>query len=414
VAKLELEQSWFLTSGETPSKACTWSIPIFASSGKEPTVPMAMMKDATFKLEVPVSGPDDYVLLNKGMQTPMRVLYTSGMREKLASAVAKGVLSSADRAMLLLDAYATAQAGKLGVDDLLRLMAAYSNEKEYVVWDAMSMVILGFQKVLMGGAPADVYENYMKFCDALVNKGWKTTNPGFAPKPDDEHLSGLLRGLMMKLVARCAAGPEFLAEAKQRFEKYVEDPSGNATELPEEFRTPILQVILSNGGAAENAKVRETYKKLETNIEMKHIYLSLGFSSDMKLKEEALQWAISGQIKIQDFFYVFASVSTSSKAGLDLTWQFFQKNFDTINSGMLKNANASLMNACIEYSTNGYCTEEKAVEIEKFFEAHPLPLNKRTIAQVLEKTRNNAKFLKSVLSTDVTKGEFWTELTGRL
>eukprot|EP00971_Amphidinium_carterae_P316410 6289072-Amphidinium_carterae.1 len=105
-----------------------------------------MMKDASFKLEVPVTGPEDYVLLNKGMQTPMRVLYTPAMREKLAAAVANDALSSADRAMLLMDAYACAQAGKLGVDDLLRLLAAYKNEKEYVVWNAMSMVILGFQK----------------------------------------------------------------------------------------------------------------------------------------------------------------------------------------------------------------------------------------------------------------------------
>mmetsp|Transcript_7913 Transcript_7913/g.17501 ORF Transcript_7913/g.17501 Transcript_7913/m.17501 type:complete len:891 (+) Transcript_7913:76-2748(+) len=411
-AKLSLEQGWFLTSGEPPKSQCTWKIPVFAQSGKE-TAPMVMMESQALDIEVPVAGADDFVLLNKGMQTPMRVLYTPDMRERLTKAVSSGVLPSVDRAMLLLDAYALSQAGKLGVDDLLRLLAAYSNEKEYTVWDAMSMVILGFQKILMGGAPPEVYKSYMEFCEMLVSKGWKATNPGFAPKPEDGHLSGLLRGLMMKLVARCAAGPEFLAEARQRFEKYVEDPKTNAMELPEEYRTPVLQVVLSQGGSSENARLMEAFKKLETNIEMKHIYLSVGFSSDMKLKEDALRWATSGQIKIQDFFYVFASVSTSSKAGLDFTWDFFRREFDTIH-GMLKNSNASLMDACIEYSTAGYCTEEKATEIDDFFKSHPLPLNKRTISQVLEKTRNNAKFLKKVLDTDIVKPEFWSELKKKL
>ena len=89
-------------------------------------------------------------------------------------------------------------------------------------------------------------------------------------------------------------------EATTRFQKYVEDPAANAQQLPEDYRQAIFQAVLKAGGAAENARLMETFSKLTTTVEKKHIYLSIGSSSDLKLKEAALRWATSGEIKIQD------------------------------------------------------------------------------------------------------------------
>eukprot|EP00971_Amphidinium_carterae_P152755 3027558-Amphidinium_carterae.1 len=68
------------------------------------------------------------------------------------------------------------------------------------------------------------------------------------------------------------------------------------------------------------------------------------------------------------------------------------------------------MEGLITYSASGFCTEEKADEIQKFFDENPMPLSKRAISQVLEKTRNSAKFLTNALTTQITKQEFWDEL----
>ena len=81
------------------------------------------------------------------------------------------------------------------------------------MWQAMGGLIISMQNVLMAGAPEAVYKDFMSFCEMLVSKGWKATDVGFTKKPTDGHLTGLLRGLMMKMVAKCAAGPEFMSEA---------------------------------------------------------------------------------------------------------------------------------------------------------------------------------------------------------
>jgi hypothetical protein len=51
-------------------------------------------------------------------------------------------------------------------------------------------------------------------------------------------------------------------------------------------------------------------------------------------------------------------------------------------SAKLKTASASLMDATIVYSCGGFCSAEKADEIEAFFEANKLPSNQRKISQV--------------------------------
>merc|ERR1712137_116612 len=128
---------------------------------------------------------------------------------------------------------------------------------------------------------------------------------------------------------------------------------------------------------------------------------------------QTLEWAVSGQVKLQDFFYVMMAVSASSKEGLDMTWNFYKSNFEQIRK-LVKDMSPSIMDAVISVSTSGYCTEEMAKQIEQFFEEHQLPLNKRKISQILEEIRSNAGFAQRSLTTDVSKPEFWKELQSKL
>ena len=44
------------------------------------------------------------------------------------------------------------------------------------------------------------------------------------------------------------------------------------------------------------------------------------------------------------------------------------------------------------------CDAQQAMEVEKFFQAHPVPLAGRKISQMLENTRINAKWLETMKS----------------
>jgi len=410
VAKLSLEQSWFLSNGEAPPEEKTWSIPLFIRTLKETGRPLVMMTSKTMDIEVPISSDEsEFVLINEGFRTPMRVSYTAEMRTRIVQALKAGALPPCDRAGLVMDAYALAKAGKLAADELLRLLTGFTGELDYIVWDALSQVLLGFQKILMGSASEEVYQGYMSVLELLVWKSWEAKGLGWVPRAEDGHLDGMLRGVLLKLVSRFAAGPSFLEEAKRRFHKYCEDPKGMANELPDEYRVPVFQVVLQSCGCEEHSKLMDAFKKLTTNVDQKHVFLSAGFAKDPALKRQMLEWSIGGEVKKQDFFYIMSSVSQSSKSGLDMTWEFLKSEFSAIRK-FVKDASPSIMDAVIQVSTSGYCSTEKAAEIEKFFQDNPCPSNQRKVSQVLEEIRGNAAFASRALATDIVKSEFWSEL----
>ena len=77
---------------------------------------------------------------------------------------------------------------------------------------------------------------------------------------------------------------------------------------------------------------------------------------------------------------------------------------------MIGNANSSLMDAAIVSCAGGFCSEEKANEIEEFFKVNPMPRCSRKIQQTVENMRANAKFLTLLQSSELSKAEFWSSL----
>ena len=54
---------------------------------------------------------------------------------------------------------------------------------------------------------------------------------------------------------------------------------------------------------AEYEQVKAYFDQATDNAERKHVLGSLGAAPDPKLKQKTLEWTISGDIKLQDFFY---------------------------------------------------------------------------------------------------------------
>mmetsp|Transcript_86918 Transcript_86918/g.190909 ORF Transcript_86918/g.190909 Transcript_86918/m.190909 type:complete len:893 (-) Transcript_86918:215-2893(-) len=413
VAKLSLEQSWFLSSGKVPPEEKTWNVPLLIRTAKQTGRDAVMMTSKTMDVEVPLgageTADEAFIMINEGIVTPMRVSYTPEMLQRLAKAVSAGKLSAIDRSGLLMDLYALAKAGKIGLDEVLKFVSSYAGEKDYVVWEALDTVLMGSNKLFMGGAPPEMHARFKAFASALVSKGWKEVDCGWTSKPTDGHTDGLLRSLLMRLVSHFAPDGDWIEEARRRFDLYVEDPEGRASDLPDEYRTTVLQAVLSKGGKEEYTKLMAAYRKLEKNVDLKHVQLSVGWSPVKSVKEEVMSWAISGEVKIQDFFYVMIGVSASSREGLGMMWEFFKSNFKTIHK-MVKSANGSIMDACLSASCGGWTSEEKASEVEAFFEKNPLPANTRKISQILEEIRANAGFLSRTVASDLAKEEFWNGL----
>ena len=402
---LEVDQLWFLSDGSELDKEGAekrWTIPIMTSTEAGPQADMTLMRERTATVTIPATK---WVKLNAGQEVPMRVLPGKEMLKRLSSAVKDKTLSPIDRAGLLNDSYALVKAGHMSPEDLILLLGNYKDEDNYIVWEALSAALGGLDAVLSDDEVlSGLFQKFAKtFVLSLLAKvGWEA-------KDTDGHLTTLLRGILISLLSTFAYDdPDVVKEARTRFRKFQEDHN-DVQSLPSDMRTQVFKIYLKNGGAKEYEEVKEYFSQATDNAERKHVLSSLGSAQDPKLKLATMEWSTSGEIKLQDFFYAMGSVGRSSKEGREISWKYYQDNFDKIKD-MLGLASPSLMAACIVMCAGSFCSTEKADEIEAFFQDHPLPLCALKISQTTEAMRTNAKFLNMLKASDLSKPEFWDGL----
>jgi puromycin-sensitive aminopeptidase len=407
---LELEQSWFLADGSDlpeDGKNKLWTIPILTCTPAGTQEDMVVMREKTASVTIPLKSKDDWVKLNAGQEVPMRVQYTQEMLTRLSKAIeTKEMKSPSDRVGLIMDAYALVKANHImSSESLIKLLSAFKNEDDCVVWQGLSDVLCGLENVL--SEDEKISSNFLSFARKLILP--LVDKVGWEAKPDDAHLTSILRGVMVSLLCTfCSDDEGVKQEAKKRCEAFFEDPS-NVSALPTDIKVPVFSIYLKTGGEKEYDAVKAYYYKANDNAERKTVLNSLGSADDEKLKVATLDWATSGEIKLQDFFYPIGSVSRSGKKGRVVSWKYFQDNHERLKE-MLGNSNPSLMDAVIVMSAGSFCSLEMADEITQFFKDHPYPKNVRKIDQMTENMRANGKFLAILQASDLSNEDFWNSL----
>ncbi len=114
---------------------------------------------------------------------------------------------------------------------------------------------------------------------------------------------------------------------------------------------------------------------------------------------------------LQDFFYVFMSVSSTSAEARQLTLDFFRANFAAIKR-KLEKSSPSLMSTTVLACCGGFASHAKAAELEQLLLkdlAEDLALQSRSISQMLEETRSNADFVEELKKSRLADAANWEE-----
>jgi len=403
--EVTLEQNWFLADGSvaTEAESPIWKIPIlFETPSGTSQVDAEIMtgKQQTFHVKFQTASSDNWVKINSGQRFFFRAAHSLEMAVRMKSALSSGQLSPIDRAAVINDAYNLAKAGVTSVESVFEILKALKDESSSVVFTAMSIVMGGFKLLLEqieGEEGQKLSEAYTKFAHGVVKNA--LSKCGWEPRAEDTHTDKLFRADVIGMLDVFAASdPEVVKEATRRFEGHFED----ASLLPSDYKSTVYKIVLKAGGEAEYERVLKTYTDTTDNAIRKYAMGTLGASKDKALKLRTLEWALNSEdVKLQDFFYPIGSVS-GDQEGILLAWQFFQDNFERFKEKLAK-ASPSLMDACIVYSCNRFCTYDKADEIEAFFAKHPVPSSERRISQLLENVRTSAQFLNRINAGEILK-----------
>jgi len=303
---LKLEQSWFLSDGselDAEGAAKKWTIPIMTCTADGAQTDMTLMREKTASITIPISE-GGWVKLNSGQEVPMRVSNTEEMLKRLAVGIQNKTMHEIDRSSLLTDSYALVKAGQESPESLIKLLGNYKDEDNYIVWEGIAEVLGGLDTILSDNE--EMSEMLQSFAKVIVVNLMKKI--GWESQPTDGHLTTLLRGIMVGLVSTFAYDDEAVVkEARTRFAAFQKDPN-DVQSLPSDMRTQVFKIVLKNGGEKEYNDVKSYFYTADNNAEKKHVLGSLGNIPDPALKLATLEWSTSGEIKLQDFFYVSLSM----------------------------------------------------------------------------------------------------------
>lgn len=391
-----LEQSRFLSGGEKllPEEASElWHISLpFQNEAKEGGKILLSKRVSSVRLPV---HHGCWLKLNVGQMAFARVNYTPELWDRLKAALEGGSLSTIDRAGLANDLYALAASGVLPATQLLSMLEACRDEREYIVWDNVvgsgdvPKGLEGIDALLPDGDSRVLFHAFARSLLSRIvrEKGWEE-NVGEA------HSQKLLRPMVLS--AAGAYGHRVVIEgAKRRFRIFLEDPET----LNPNLRSMVYGLVARYGDAQTLATLIACYRKAPSSEEKVRFLVAMAKFKDQLVLTEALKFAFSDEVRSQDFGYFVGGIE---RDGQELMWREFQARF----SELMRRYGGKLSDI-IEDSISGFGSEEKAREVEEFFRAHPVPSASQAISHGLERIRARALWVKRDLPAITAWLEKW-------
>ena len=413
---LKLKQQWFLNDGAALTDneaALCWSVPLLIASSADVTAGGAsgvmdsanIVNTTSFTREL-VLPRDGWVKLNANQSTLLRVSHSADMIARLTAAIHRGEVAAIDRAALVDDQFFLGMTGRAPLELFVNCLLAFRGEANTTVWKALAPTLTQLLSALESVADAPIVGAYKAFAKGLVLRAFELV--GWDAKEGEDERFKLMRGTIFSLVeAFCADEPSIVSEARRRFTLSLSVSVQEAsTFISSDIKGSVYRIVLSNGSEIEYNQIMSTYTNTSEDAVRKWALSTLGSAPSRALKVRVMEWALSGEVKLQDLYQPMLSVAASGAEGREVAWTFFQEHFSRIRDKVAK-ANIWSMTAMIVACSSKFCTHDRANEVEAFFQAHPVEGSDKRVAQIVERTRANAGLSEQVKKSTLMSPEFW-------
>ena len=223
---VHVSQRRFLYTGENQDTTL-WQVPLGVSSQGASQVETHLLseREGVVTLHSAPAGTDGWVKVNARQTGFYRVQYAQEELSRLVRAVESQELPAVDRLGLQEDAYALGRAGLVPATQFLDLARAYKNEGEYAVWADFGTNLRQLDALLSKEA---CHPQFQAFARELLQP--IAHQVSWEPKQGEGHLQTLLRSTVLSLLG-AFGDTETLKEARQRFERFLEEPASLVPDL---------------------------------------------------------------------------------------------------------------------------------------------------------------------------------------
>ncbi|XP_022732453.1 aminopeptidase M1-like isoform X2 [Durio zibethinus] len=390
---LEIEQSQFLYSGSRGDGH--WIIPMTFCCGEYTSRKSFLLekKSETHNIKDFLSDTNkssdpahSWIKLNVEQIGFFRVKYDEGLAAKLRYAIENKNLSVTDRLGILDDSFAICMARQMSLTSLLTFMDAYREELEHTVLSNLIKITDKVGRVVADARPELM--NYIKqfFIGLFLYSAEKL---GWDPKQGESHLDAMSRGDIFTALAMLGH-KETLNEATSRFHAFLDNR--NTPLLHPDIRkaayVAVMQKVSSSNKAGYESLLR-VYREADLSQEKTRVLGSLTSSPDQGIILEALNFALSSEVRSQDAVFGLAV----SKEGREVAWKWLKDNWDRIWATY---GNGHLLTRFVSSVVSPFASTEKVKEVKQFFANRTKPSMNRTLKQSIEQVRINAKWVQNI------------------
>lgn len=288
-------------------------------------------------------------------------------------ALRSGSLPVDDRLSLLNDQLALATSGDYPATDFLDLLECYREDDDCIVWECVEECLTGLRQILQGDAEA--LRDFHAWGQWLLKHNMDKL--GWDSDKDETHLRSKFRALIVNNMVGMG-NEKTIEEGSLRFD------SEEGSKVAADLKTAMYACKLKRDGQKTLDKLIKMAAKATSSEEKLRVYSALGASSDLDLLQQVLDFALSDAVRAQDTRHILVGVSSSSFAGRDLAWAFFQKNVEAFKR---RYHSGSMLTHLVKASTLGFVGEEDAARVEAFFEDNEIAGAVRTVKQIAEAAR---------------------------
>ena len=360
-----------------------WQVPVAISASDGGEAASMVMDDRRASLRLPSPQPatgSRWFKVNPQQTGFFRVNYPPEGWEQLVPAIQSLTLPATDRLGIQNDAYALSRAGLLPVTQFLSMAHAYMNENDASVWSDLASNLKDVEGLLANEPIHGAFQGFGQdlFRPAANRSGWE-------PRPGEGHMDALLRSTVLSQAGNYG-DTEVLAQAKDRFLRYLEEPDS----LPPDIRALVFSLAGQAGDRSTYDQLWELEKNSNLQEEKIRLLMAVTRFTQPELLQESLERSLSADVRSQDTISVVTGVASNLR-GRELAWEFVKGNWPEFDRryggggfGLMR-----LVSICGNFND-----EEKLAEVENFFQEHPAPAAERTIRQALERVRLNIKWLE--------------------
>ena len=258
-----------------------------------------------------------WIKINYGQNGVYRCTYEPTLLEGLGELIRDKELSSIDSWGIENDLFAMVRSGRTKMDEYLEFVKDYCFDARYPLNNSVMGHLrfsfgMFYNNTAIRNSVSEVLKDYSK--DIIKQVGWTRSN-------DEDSNTTLLRGSAI-MASGISGEQSTLSKATKMFYSYI--TSGK--EIDPNIKGAVYG-LASWTGKSETAEIfRKRYLREEIPEERNRLLASMAMSSSPVLVRKALDFSMSGEVRLQDT-YILPANAAANPSGRAVVWEWTKSNW---------------------------------------------------------------------------------------